>query len=123
MNIFMLLSVLLSFMGLVAMSTYYSDESISDIAIRKVYGSTMEDETVTSVWKYTKVVILSCIIAIPLAVYACDRYLDRFVYRADNVWWVYVLTTLAIVTISVAAVFVQTLRAARTNPAESLKKE
>ena len=123
MNIFMLLSVLLSFMGLVAMSTYYSDESISDIAIRKVYGSTIEDETVTSVWKYTKVVILSCIIAIPLAVYACDRYLDRFVYRADNAWWVYVLTTLAIVTISVAAVFVQTLRAARTNPADALKKE
>lgn len=123
MNIFMFLSVLLSFMGLVAMSTYYSDEGISDIAIRKVYGSTIENETVTSVWKYTKMIILSCVIAIPVAVFASGRYLDSFVYRTDNAWWVYVLTTLAIVTISVTAVFVQTLRAAHTNPAEALKKE
>ena len=63
MNIFMFLSVLLSFMGLVAMSTYYSDEGISDIAIRKVYGSTVEDETVSRVWSYTKIIVLSCVIA------------------------------------------------------------
>ena len=123
MNIFMILSILLSFMGLVAMSTYYSDESIGDIAIRKVYGGTVEDETANSVRKYTMMVILSCVIAIPVAIFACSRYLDTFVYRTDNVWWVYVLTILAIVLVSVAAVFVQTLRAARTNPAEALKKE
>ena len=123
MNIFMILSILLSFMGLVAMSTYYSDESIGDIAIRKVYGGTVEDETANSVWKYTMMVILSCVIAIPVAIFACSRYLDTFVYRTDNVWWVYVLTILAIVLVSVAAVFVQTLRAAGTNPAEALKKE
>ena len=123
MNIFMFLSVLLSFMGLVAMSTYYSDEGISDIAIRKVYGSTVEDETVSRVWSYTKIIVLSCVIAIPVAVYACGRYLDNFVYCTDNAWWIFVMTTLAIVVISVAAVFAQTLRAARTNPAEALKKE
>ena len=123
MNIFMFLSVLLSFMGLVAMSTYYSDEGISDIAIRKVYGSTVEDETVSRVWSYTKIIVLSCVIAIPVAVYACGRYLDNFVYCTDNAWWIFVMTTLAIVVISVAAVFTQTLRAARTNPAEALKKE
>ena len=123
MNIFMFLSILLSFMGFVAMSTYFSSESRSDIAIRKVYGSTVEDETIGNVWKYMRIVIVSCIIAVPIAVYACNRFLGSFVYRIDNHWWVYTLAVLLALLISLAAVFVQVSRAARTNPAEALKKE
>lgn len=123
MELFMFLSILLSFMGLVAMSTYFSAESTSDIAIRKVYGSTVEDETVGSIWKYMKIVILSCIIAVPVAVFACGRYLSGFAYRIDNHWWVYLLAILFALLTSLAAVFVQISRAARTNPAEALKKE
>ena len=123
MNIFMLLSIILSFMGLVAMSTYYSAESTSDIAIRKVYGSTVKEETVVNIWKYMKIVITSCVIAVPIAVYACGRYLSGFVYRTDNHWWIYALAILLAMLISLTAVFVQILRAARTNPAEALKKE
>lgn len=123
MNIFMFLSILLSFMGLVAMSTYYSSESISDIAIRKVYGNTVRKEIVQSIWKYMKIVIISCIIAVPIAVFACSRYLGSFIYRIDNHWWVYVLAVILAFIISLAAVFVQISRAARTNPAEALKKE
>ena len=123
MNIFMFISILLSFMGFVAMSTYFSSESRSDIAIRKVYGSTVEDETIGNVWKYMRIVIVSCIIAVPIAVYACNRFLGSFVYRIDNHWWVYTLAVLLALLISLAAVFVQVSRAARTNPAEALKKE
>lgn len=123
MELFMFLSILLSFMGLVAMSTYFSSESTSDIAIRKVYGSTVEEETAGSIWKYMKIVFISCVIALPVAVFACGRYLDGFVYRIGNHWWVYALAIILAVLISLAAVFIQISRAARTNPAEALKKE
>ena len=123
MELFMFLSILLSFMGLVAMSTYFSSESTSDIAIRKVYGSTVEEETAGSIWKYMKIVFISCVIALPVAVFTCGRYLEDFVYRIGNHWWVYVLAVGLALLISLAAVFVQISRAARTNPAEALKKE
>jgi putative ABC transport system permease protein len=123
MELFMFLAILLSFMGLVAMSRYYSSENISDIAIRKVYGSTIGNETVGSIWMYTKIVLVSCIGAVPVAVIAGRRYLEGFVYRVDNHWWVYALAVLLALLISLAAVFVQISRAARTNPAEALKKE
>ena len=122
-EIFMFLSILLSFMGLVAMSTYFSSENTSDIAIRKIYGSTARSETLVSTWRYMRIVLVSCIIALPIAVYACGRYLEEFVYRIDNKWWIYVLASVLSLMISLAAIFVQTLRAARTNPAEALKKE
>ena len=123
MEIFMFLAILLSFMGLVAMSRYYSSENISDIAIRKVYGSTVGDETVGSIWKYMKIVMISCVVAVPAAVMACSRYLEGFVYRIGNRWWVYALAIILALLISLAAVFIQISRAARTNPAEALKKE
>lgn len=123
MELFMFLSILLSFMGLVAMSTYFSSESTSDIAIRKVYGSTVEEETAGSIWKYMKIVFISCVIALPVAVFACGRYLDGFVYRIGNHWWAYALAIILALLISLAAVFIQISRAARTNPAEALKKE
>ncbi len=123
MELFMFLSIILSFMGLVAMSTYFSSESTSDIAIRKVYGSTVEEETAGSILKYMKIVFISCVIALPVAVFACGRYLEDFVYRIGNHWWVYVLAVGLALLISLAAVFVQISRAARTNPAEALKKE
>ena len=123
MDLFMLISIILSFMGLVAMSTYYSSENTSDIAIRKIYGSTVRSETLVSTWRYMRIVLASCIIALPAAVLACRRYLEEFVYRIDDNWWVYVLAVVLSLAISLAAVFVQISRAARTNPAEALKKE
>jgi putative ABC transport system permease protein len=123
MELFMLLAILLSFMGLVAMSTYYSSENTSDIAIRKIFGSTVKDETAGSIWKYMKIVLISSLVAVPVAVMACGRYLEGFVYRIDNMWWVYAVAVVFALLISLAAVFVQINRAARTNPAEAIRKE
>lgn len=123
MDLFMLISIILSFMGLVAMSTYYSSENTSDIAIRKIYGSTARSETLVSTWRYMRIVLASCIIALPIAILACGRYLEEFVYRIDNKWWVYALAMAISVIISISAVFVQVSRASRINPAEALKKE
>ena len=70
-----------------------------------------------------KIVFISCVIALPVAVFACGRYLDGFVYRIGNHWWVYALAIILALLISLAAVFIQIARAARTNPAKALKKE
>ncbi len=122
-EIFMALAVLLSLMGLVAMSTYFSEQKSKDIAVRKVFGGTVRTETLASVRSYMIMVLVACVIGVPIAVYLSGIYLEQFAYRISNYWWVFALAVLLSFAISLASVLWQTLKAARTNPATELKKE
>lgn len=122
-EIFMILSILLSLLGLLAMSTYFSEQKSKEIAIRKVFGGTIGSETFANVRSYMIMVAVACIIGVPIAVYAAGRYLEQFAYRIENYWWIFVLTIFLSFAISLLSVLRQTLKAARTNPAVELKKE
>ncbi len=122
-EIFMLLSILIALLGLVAMSTYYADEKSRDIAVRKVFGGTIETEAGRTIREYMILVGIACIIGIPIAVYAAQEYLKDFIYRLDGYWWIFVMAVLLTVAMAFASVLWQTLKAARTNPAVELKKE
>ena len=122
-EIFMLLSILIALLGLVAMSTYYADEKSRDIAVRKVFGGTIETEAGRTIREYMIMVGIACVIGIPIAVYAAQEYLKDFIYRLEGYWWVFVVAVLLTVAMAFASVLWQTLKAARTNPAIELKKE
>ncbi len=122
-EIFMFLSVLLSLLGLLAMSTYYSEQKSKEIAIRKVFGGTARTETLSNVRSYMIMVLIACVIGVPVAVYAAGRYLEQFAYRVENYWWIFALAVVLSFAISLLSVLWQTLKAARTNPATGLKKE
>ena len=122
-EIFMLLAILISVLGLVAMSTYYAGEQAKSIAIRKVFGGTVESETWKSVRSYMVQVGIACLIALPVAVWAADRYLEEYIYRIGHYGWIFVVAVVLSVLVAFLSVIGQTLRAARTNPAAELKKE
>ncbi len=122
-ELFMLLATLISLLGLVAMSAYYTGMQTKDIAIRKVFGGTVTSETVRSVREYMILVGIAVLIGIPFAIFLSERYLRQFWYRIDHYGWVFVAGAFIALAISFLAVLWQTLRAARTNPAEELKKE
>ena len=122
-ELFMLLSVLISLLGLVAMSTYYSEQSTKSIAVRKVFGSNVQRELWRTVKDYMVLVGIAALIGIPLAVWFCGRYLDRFAYRIEHYGWIIAVAVVIGVLMAFLSVLWQTLRAARTNPAEALKKE
>ena len=67
--------------------------------------------------------LVAGIIAVPLSIWITGRYLETFVYRMQQSPWIYIVAVAALLVISLASVLWQTLRAARTNPAEALKKE
>jgi len=117
------ISVLLSLLGLVAMSTHFASEREKSIAIRKVFGGTLESETRRNLNEYVVMILIANMIAIPLAVWLCGRYLEDFGYRIDLHPWIFVVTVLLSFVIAIGSVLWQTLRAAKTNPAEALKKE
>ena len=122
-ELFMLLSVLISLLGLVAMSTYYSEQSTKSIAVRKVFGSNVQRELWRTVKDYMVLVGIAALIGIPLAVWFCGRYLDRFAYRIEHYGWIIAVAVILGMLMAFLSVLWQTLKAARTNPAEALKKE
>ena len=122
-RIFMLLSLLLSILGLIAMSSYYANESSKDIAIRKVFGSTMENEIWKTVLDYLILLGVAAAIAIPIAIRLASRLLEQYAYRISGYGWVFVVTILITTIVAFFSVLWQTLKAARTNPATELKKE
>ncbi len=122
-EIFMFIAVMLSLLGLLAMSTYFSEQKSKEIAIRKIFGGTVESETIANVRSYMLMVLIACIIGVPIAVYATGRYIEQFVVRIENYWWIFVVAVVLSFAISFLSVLWQTLKAARTNPATELKKE
>jgi ABC-type antimicrobial peptide transport system permease subunit len=122
-ELFTLLSIIIALLGLLAMSTYFADEKSRDIAVRKVFGGTVNTESWRTIKDYMVLVGIACVIAIPIAVYAAQEYLKDFIYRLEGYWWIFVVAVLLSVIIAFVSVLWQTLRAARTNPAEELKKE
>jgi putative ABC transport system permease protein len=122
-ELFAVLAVLISLLGLLAMSTYFADENTKQIAVRKVFGSDVGKETRRNVKSYMVLTGFACLIGIPLAIWASRLYLQRFAYRIEGYGWVFIVAVIISLAIAFATVLWQTLQAARTNPATELKKE
>jgi len=122
-ELFAVLAVLISLLGLLAMSTWFADENTKQIAVRKVFGSDVSHETWRNVRSYMILVGVACLVGIPLAVWASRLYLERFAYRIEGYGWVFALAVVISLTIAFGTVLWQTLKAAKTNPAVELKKE
>ena len=122
-ELFMILATLISLLGLVAMSAYYTGMQTRDIAVRKVFGGSVATETERSVREYMVLVGIAVLIGVPVAVFLAERYLRQFYYRIEGYGWVFIVGAVIALLISFFAVLWQTLKAAKTNPAIELKKE
>ena len=122
-ELFAVLAVLISLLGLLAMSTYFADENTKQIAVRKVFGADVNSETRRNVRSYMLLVGVACVIGIPLAIWAARVYLERFSYRIEGYGWVFAIAVVISLAIAYGTVLWQTLKSARTNPATELKKE
>jgi putative ABC transport system permease protein len=122
-GIFAGLAVFISCLGLFGLSSFVAEQRTKEIGIRKVLGA-----SVGSLWRllakdFIVLVLLSCLIAIPVAYYFLDSWLSSYEYRTDISWKVFVLTTLAAMLITLCTVSFQAIRAALANPVRSLRSE
>ena len=122
-ELIMAISVILSLLGLVAISTHFASEREKSIAIRKVFGGTMQSEIRRNLKEYVVMILIANAIAIPIAVWLCRRYLEDFAYRVDLSPWVFIVTVLLSFVIAIGSVLWQIVSVARVNPANALKKE
>lgn len=124
-ELFMIIAIMLSCLAFFAMSMHYSVNNTKPISIHKVFGGSTSSELKRCLSKYFRIMLPALVLGIPLAWFLCERYLEQFSSKVDmKDHWLIFLTAMAIsMSVSIAAVLWQTIRAARTNPAEALKKE
>ena len=124
-EMFMLIAVMLSCLAFFAMSLHYAEENTKHIAVHKVFGGSFRSELIRCMRVYFKIISVSVIIGLPPAILVSKRYLEQFSYKYElaDKWWIFLVAICISLLISTVTVLWQTIRAARTNPAEALKKE
>lgn len=121
--IFTLLSVLVSALGLFAMSSYYMQQEIRSVSVKKVFGADYSGVLKELVLSFMKMVGIAFVIGVPIAWLIMNHWLSGYGHRIGLHWWIFVLAGLVVALIAAASVLYQSIKTARTNPAEALKKE
>ena len=121
--VFTLLSMLVSGLGLFAMSSYYMQQQRRSVAVKKVFGAEYNGVLRELVLSFMKMVGVAFVIGIPVAWFVMHRWLEGYSHRISLSWWIFVLAGLVVVLMAFIAVIWQSVRTAKANPATVLKKE
>ena len=121
--IFTLLSILVSALGLFAMSSYYMQQEIRSVSVKKVFGADYSGVLKELVLSFMKMVGIAFVIGVPIAWFIMNHWLSGYGHRIDLHWWIFALAGLAVAIIAAISVLYQSVKTAQTNPAEALKKE
>ena len=118
------IAICISILGLLGMAVYTAESRIKELAIRKVLGATVANLLVLLGKNFMTIFLLSASVAIPAAYYAYEKTIvSDAVYRIGIGFWELANGALLIIVIAVLTISGQTIRAARTNPAENLRNE
>lgn len=117
------LTILISCLGLFGLAAYMAENRIREIGIRKVLGASVLKITSLLSRDFLMLVMISLLIATPVAWYAMRVWLQDYTYRIDIHWWVFAGAGLLSILISLATVSYQAIKAALMNPVKSLRSE
>jgi predicted permease len=120
---FGLLAILISCLGLFGLATHAAAQRVKEIGIRKVLGATTGSIVRLLSKDFLTLVILSLVIASPLAYYFMEKWLQDFAYRIEIHWSVFVLAGVVAVVVAFFTVSFQSIRVALANPVKSLRAE
>lgn len=122
-TLFSILSILLSILGMYALSSYSIQHKTKEIGIRKANGASSLEIMLQLITEYVVWVTIAFVIASPIAFYAADDWLKSFAYRIDLSWWIFALAGVIAILIAIITVSWQTYSAARKDPVYALKYE
>ena len=122
-GLFATLAILIACFGLLGLSAYNVLQRTKEIGIRKVLGATSQSLVLLLSKDFATLVLASLFIAIPVSWWVMHNWLQDFAYRISMQWWVFALGGIAALLIALITVSIQALRAALTNPIQSLRTE
>jgi len=120
---FSFLAIIIASLGLFGFAAFISEQRTKEIGIRKVLGATESKIILLLSKQFTKWVVLSNLLAWPIAYYFFHKWLQRFAFRQAISIWSFLLASIVVLTIALLTVSYQTIRAARSNPVDLLRYE
>jgi putative ABC transport system permease protein len=118
-----ILGILIACLGLLGLATFAAQQRIKEIGIRKVLGASVTNVVSLLSKDFLKLVIIALIIAIPVAWFVMNKWLQDFAYRINIVWWVFPLAGIIAILIAFFTISFQAIKAAIANPVKSLRTE
>ncbi len=116
-------AIVICCMGILAMSMFACQRRIKEIGIHKVNGAKISEVLLMLNKDFVKWVAIAFVMAIPIAWYAMQKWLEAFAYKTDMSWWIFALAGVLALGIALLTVSWQSWRAATRNPVEALRYE
>ncbi len=118
-----ILALIISSLGLLSLAIFNTKQRIKEIGIRKVNGATISEILVMLNSDFVKWVAIAFVIALPVAYYAMNKWIENFAYKTSLSWWIFALAGLLALGIALLTVSWQSWKAATRNPVEALRYE
>jgi len=122
-NIFAVLAIVISCLGLYGLSAYLAERRTRELGIRKVLGASGFQLVYLLSATFTRPILIATIIAVPVAWYGMSQWLSGFAYRVTIDWTIFLVAFLSALFIAWLTVSFESIKAATTNPVKSLRSE
>jgi putative ABC transport system permease protein len=122
-QVFALLAIFISCLGLFGLASYSVRLQVKEIGIRKSFGASAGKILLMISGTYIRIIFVAILFAIPIANYFMSDWLKGFAYKTNIDWWIFALAGLAVILVGMAAIFHQALKAAQANPVNALRNE
>ena len=122
-NVFAGIAIFISCLGLFGLATYTAQVKVREIGIRKVLGASVTGIVQLITKDFLQLVLIAIVVAVPIAWWAMNKWLQGFAYRIGINAWVFAVAGIIAIVIALATVSFQAIRAAMRNPVKSLRTE
>jgi putative ABC transport system permease protein len=122
-GIFSSLAIFIACLGLFGLSSLTAIQRTKEIGVRKVLGASVSGILALVSKDYISLMLIAITLSVPAAWWIMDAWLADFAYRISLTWWIFAIPSLVVVGIALLTVSIHTVKAARTNPAQSLRYE
>ncbi|MDB5089560.1 MAG: transporter permease [Mucilaginibacter sp.] len=120
---FAALAIFISCLGLFGMASFMAEQRTKEIGVRKILGASVFDLWSMLSKDFVSLVVISLLIATPVSYYFMHNWLQNYQYRSDISWWIFVVTGLGAIMLTLITISYQSIKTALANPVKSLKTE
>ena len=122
-RVFTILAILISCLGLFGLASFVAEQRTKEIGVRKVLGATVANLWMLLSKDFIQLVVISLVIAAPVAYYVMTQWIQKFTYRTDISLWIFLAAGVGALCITLVTVSFQSIKAALSNPTKSLRTE
>ena len=120
---FAILAIIIACLGLLGLATYIAEQRTKEIGVRKVLGASVTNIVKMLSKDFVKLVLIAFLIASPIAWWFMNKWLQDFAYRINLDWWIFAVVGLLALLVALFTLSFQAIRAALSNPVNSLRME